>query len=90
MAIRFTARQMSGGSGHQHIAQLAWIEDGTTETKVSTRSELVDFVNRGGQGYVRDATGRQAWVRVVNATPPYLQTYADNVPTDNLLTLPLF
>jgi hypothetical protein len=32
------------------------------------------------------------WVRVhvVNAHPPYLQTYADGVWTDNLLALPRF
>jgi hypothetical protein len=44
MAVRFTARHMLGGTEHQHIAALRWIEDGTSEVKESTREVLVEWV----------------------------------------------
>jgi len=91
MAIRFTARHMSGGTKHEHIASLRWIEDGKTETKESTRETLVDWVkNKGGSGYVLDSSGDKAWVKVVEASPPYLQTQKDGIWTDNLLALPTY
>ncbi len=63
MAIRFTQRHMEGGGGHQHVASLRWVQDGESETKESTRAELVDWMqNRGGQGYVLDSSGDKAWV----------------------------
>ncbi len=91
MTVRFTARHMSGGSQHQHIASLRWIEDGTTKESESTRETLVVWIrDKGGKGYVVDASGDKAWVHVVNATPPYLQTWKDGIWTDNLLALPTY
>ncbi len=91
MAIRFTARHMVGGIKHDHIANLKWIEDGKSETKSNTRQELVDWVkDKGGRGYVLDSAGDKAYVKVVEATPPYLQTQADGIWTDNLLALPTY
>jgi hypothetical protein len=91
MAIRFTARHMVGGTKHEHIASLRWIKDGESETKSSTREVLVDWVtNQGGRGYVQDKDGNKAYVKVVNATPPYLQTQIDGIWTDNLLALPTY
>ena len=91
MTIRFTQRHMVGGIGHEHIASLRWIEDGKTETKASTREELVDWIkNKNGQGYVRDSRGDQAWVKVVEGRTPYLRTQKDGIWTDNLLALPTY
>jgi hypothetical protein len=36
------------------------------------------------------APGHDVNVGVVNATPPYIKTYADEVWTDNLLALPRY
>lgn len=88
MTIRFTTRHMSGGTAHQHIASLRWIEDGASDTKESTRGVLVDWVKEGGQGYVKDSSGNKAWVHVVEANSPYIQTHSDGIWTDNLLALP--
>jgi len=89
--IRFTARRMSGGTKSEHIAALKWIADGETQTKESTREVLVDWIkNKGGSGYVLDSEGNKAWVKVVDAKPPYLQTEKDGIATDNLLSLPEF
>jgi hypothetical protein len=90
MAIKFTARHMSGGTEHKHIASLKWIEDGKTETKESTREVLVDWVKDNGKGYVLDSSGDKAYVKVVESSPPYLQTQADGIWSDNLLALPTY
>lgn len=42
----------------------------------------------GGDARVRDDHGSDVGVRVIDASPAYIQTYADGVPTDNLLWLP--
>ena len=91
MAIKFTARHMVGGTEHEHIASLRWVQDGTTDTKSNTREELVDwFQVKGGEGYVLDGAGHKAIVKVVDATPPYLRTQSDGVWTNNLLALPTY
>jgi hypothetical protein len=91
MTIRFTARHMSGGTEHEHVASLQWIKDGTNETKSNTRAQLVDWIdNKGGKAYAADTSGGSAWVKVVQATPPYLRTQKDGVWTDNLLALPTY
>jgi hypothetical protein len=91
MTVRFTQRHMSWGIQHQHIASLRWIEDGASDTKESSRETLVEWIrDKGGQGYVLDTAGDKAWVHVVPATPPYLQTWKDGIWTDNLLALPTY
>lgn len=91
MAIKFTARHMSGGTKHEHIAALRWIQDGQTETQECTRELLVDWIkNKGGAGYVLDSQGDNAWVKVVETNPPYLRTKKDGVWKDNLLALPSY
>lgn len=91
MAIKFTQRHMVGGDQHQHIANLRWVEDGTSETKSSTRETLVAWVrDDGGKGYVLDSAGDEASVKVVDASPPYLRTQKDGIWSDNLLALPTY
>jgi hypothetical protein len=91
MAIRFTARHMTGGAEHMHIASLKWVEDGDPEVKGSTTETLVDWVrNQHGQGYVFDSAGDMTYVQVVDAEPSYLRTAKDGVWTDNLLALPTY
>jgi hypothetical protein len=93
MAVRCTAIRMShGGYHHEHITHIAWVEDGTSKPGVNTRADMVAFVERGGQGYVRDNDGDVAFlrVRVSAAGNKYVQTQADGIWKDNLLALPRF
>jgi hypothetical protein len=85
-------RMSSGGWHHEHITHIAWVQDGTAIENVSTRAEMVTFVEGGGQAYVKDAKGDVAYlrVRVSSAGNKYVQTYADGIFTDNLLALPRF
>lgn len=88
--VRITAIRMVGSEHHQHISDLRWINPATQATGESTRAAMVEFVRKNpNQAYVESATSR-AYLKVVEATPPYVQTYADNTLTDNLLSLPRF
>jgi hypothetical protein len=80
----------SGGSGHQHISSVRWRNPTSGATGENTRAEMVAWINENGDARVRDRYGNDVRVRVIQATPPYIQTYADGVPTDNLLSLPRY
>lgn len=90
MSIRFTAICLSGGTTHQHITRLWWVNPSTNETGDNSRAELVAWVEKGGKSYVEDRYGNRVDVGVV--TPQvgekYLRTHADGKWTDNLLALP--
>jgi len=94
MTVRITCINKSGGyhsDPHHAIQNLGWVNEQTGERGVSTRLEMYDFLkNKGGKAYVRDARGNTAYVyprENANGTQ-FVQTYADGVWTDNLLSLP--
>lgn len=92
MAIKCTFRRMESGRGHEHIAALGWVNPETGKTGVSTRAEIVDFIDRQGNNalYCPDQYGGAgAWVHVnSNGHARYPQTKADGRWTNNLLALP--
>ena len=89
MAIYVTARHMVGGTKHEHISEVKW-ENGTTkETGKSSRAEMVDWIKKGGEARVAKGQSYIA-IKVVEASPPYIRTFADNLWTDNLLALPVY
>lgn len=79
-----------GGSGHQHIAAVRWRNPESGKTGANTRAQMVTWINEGGEARVRDAHADDIRVYVVDATPPYIRTYADGIWTDNLLSLPRY
>jgi Protein of unknown function (DUF3892) len=88
--VYITERHMVGGQKHEHIAEVRWRDPADGGTGASTRETMVDWIkNKGGKAYVSDGT-RQVAVGVVDASPPYIRTYADGVWTDNLLALPTY
>ena len=93
MSIRITCINKSGGyhaDPHHAISHLAWINEGSGKTGKNTRVEIYDWIkNQDGKAYVQDSKGNKAFVGIrehSNGTK-YLQTYADQVWTDNLLAL---
>ena len=94
MARRCTGRKMMGGQEHEHISALSWVDDETKATGTSSIASLIDFVETNSPGALyclADDGRRKAPVAVVKGKQrPYLRTYADNVWTNNLLSLPLF
>jgi hypothetical protein len=94
MAIRITCINKSNGyhaDPHHAIERLGWKNETDGKTGSNTRLEIYDWLkNQNGSAYVKDARGNVANVGTrehANGTR-YLQTYADRVWTDNLLSLP--
>lgn len=92
MSIRIICINKSGGyhnDPHHAISYVGWVEDGTGKTGKNSRLEIYDWLKGGGEAYVLDGQGNKAYVATrenQNGTK-YLQTYADQVWTDNLLAL---
>ncbi|MFD8911892.1 DUF3892 domain-containing protein [Streptomyces sp. NPDC059575] len=93
MAIQITARRMSGGNTHQHIAELRWTEPSTGKSGRNPRADIVGWIeNKNIKAYTDDGRGNRADVGVVTPShgAKYLRTHADGVWTNNLLELPEF
>jgi hypothetical protein len=94
LAIRITCISKANGhhsDPHHAIQRLGWLEDGTSNTGNNTRLEIYDWIkNQNGSAYVLDSRKNKAYVgtRENSLGTKYLQTYADQVWTDNLLALP--
>jgi hypothetical protein len=78
-----------GGERHDHIDRVRWRDPQTGQTGESTRAEMIEWIDRGGEARVTDGR-RSIRVGVVRAHPPYIRTYADQVWSDNLLALPRY
>jgi hypothetical protein len=88
--VYITAVHMSGGQAHEHIAEVRWRDATDGKVGESSRDQMVDWIDRQN-GDARVSDGRhEARVGVVQASPPYLRTYADAKWTDNLLALPRY
>jgi hypothetical protein len=94
VSIRVTCIKKSNGyhaDPHHAISELGWINEQTNETGRSTRLEIYDWIkNNNGVASVSDARGNKARVgtREHSNGTKYVQTYADQVWSDNLLALP--
>lgn len=91
MAIRITAIRLVGGTSHEHISHLWWVNPASSATGDNTRAQIVSWIeDEGGKAYVENRPGERADVGVVTPTrgEKYLRTYADGVWTNNLLALP--
>lgn len=92
MAIRITCINKSGGwhdDPHHAISNLGWANDANGNTGKSTRLEIYDWLkkDKSNQAYVKDGRGNTAYLyprEHTNGTK-FVQTYADNKWTDNLL-----
>ena len=73
-------RLSSGGNRHEHITDVKWRNPSDGKTGESSRATMVDWIrNKGGDARVRDNPGHDVRVRVVDASPPYIRTFADGV-----------
>lgn len=94
LPIRITCISKQAGyhaDPHHAIERLGWVEDGTGNTGNNTRLEVYGWIkNQNGTAYVLDSRKNKAYVgtRENAHGTKYLQTYADQVWTDNLLALP--
>ena len=87
--VRCTGIRLFGGFGHEHITHIAWVNEQTGARGTSTRAEMVQFVADGNVAFVRDRNGVTAKLRVNVSVRGvrYVETVADRVISDNLLSL---
>jgi hypothetical protein len=94
MAVKITCIKKANGD-HENpfvaISRMSWINESTNETGNHSREDIYDFVvNKGGEAYVKDASGNKAKLvgRTTSKGTKYVKTVADDVKSDNLLKLP--
>ena len=93
MSVRITCINKDSGNHdnpHEAISHYGWINESTKEQGKNDRQSMVDWVKKGNKAYVRDSDGNTAYceVRKSSRGTEFLQTYADDKYTDNLLSLP--
>jgi hypothetical protein len=87
--VRITDCHLVGGERHEHIASVRWIDPADSKTGESTRAAMVEYIEKNGRAVVGEGV-QQVEVGVVDASPKYIRTYADETWTNNLLALPRY
>jgi len=67
MAVRITCIDKPSGNlqdPHEAISQYGWVSEATGESKYSARAQMVEWIENGGQAYVKDAYGNLAYCQV--------------------------
>ena len=92
MALKITGIVKSGGADNPHeaISAYRYFDDQTGLTDTKDRATVVSWVKSGTPAYVIDSYGHKVYckVNVSKSGTEFLQTYSDNIWTDNLLALP--
>jgi hypothetical protein len=91
VAAYVAAIHMTGGTQHQHISQVVWVVEGSFKSGISTRSDIVKYIDEGNSVMVSDGNTKVS-VGVVRepGREPYLRSHADGKWTDNLLAMPRY
>jgi hypothetical protein len=84
-----TAVHLTGGTGHEHIAGVRWLDCSNSTSRSMSTAQAVGWLHNGNQLWVADQD-TPAEVKVVSANPPHLRTVANGQYTDNLLNLPRY
>lgn len=88
--VYITQIHLSGGTRHEHISEVCWLNPDTGAEDRSSRETMVDWIsNKKGVAKVKSHP-TDVDVIVVAAHPPYLRTVANGWETDNLLSLPRY
>ncbi|GGA96347.1 DUF3892 domain-containing protein [Puia dinghuensis] len=92
MAVRITCiRKGTGFYENQHtaITDLGWINEETKVSGLSTRLQIYEFLEQGGQAYVVDPFGVRAYLTRAQTDQgtKFVKTAKDQSTADNLLNL---
>ena len=81
----------SGTVDHQHLRRVRWRKADSHEEGESTVEEMVELIRHHTPVYVSDDLfSRSAVVKVVDARPPYIRSWAKGRWGNDLLALPGF
>ena len=91
MAVRITCINKDNGNHnnpHEAITDFGWVNESTGASGKSTRNQMVNFLdNQNGRAYVKNGQNIAYCYTRQGRNGRFVQTYADNTPTDNLLQL---
>lgn len=91
--VQITSVHMSpGGTTHEHIASVRWVNPDDRKTGENTRAQMVDWIDKEkGKAIVSDGRNTVSVGTVhPERAPSYIRTYADGKWIDNLLALPRY
>lgn len=92
MAVRIIAIRKSNGdhdNPYEAVSHYKWLDEGTHESKIADRPNMVKWVERGGRAYVSSVEGTvNCFVNQSARGTKFLQTNADSRSSNNLLNLP--
>lgn len=89
MAIAITGKRTGPfGQGHEAVTHYRWQEDGTNNGGITDKPTVVGWVGGGVVAYVPGPPQVRVGVVTASSGAQWLQTYADNVWTNNILALP--
>lgn len=72
------------------VAYMGWINESTGASGISTRLEIYDWIENGGEAYVIGDAGSKILVELAQTLlgTRYLRTQANGTTADHLLKLP--
>ena len=92
MAVRIICINKSGGyheNPHEAISNFGWVNEQTNARGNTDLAGIVKFLDVDkGQAYVVSGQSKAYCYTRQGKYRKFVQTYADNTPTDNLLSLP--
>lgn len=93
MSVRITCINKDEGyheNPNEAISYYGWINESSGKKGKDNRQTMVEWVKKGNKEYVKDSYGNIAYcyVRKSSNGIEFLQTYADEEYTNNLLSLP--
>src|SRR5487761_1440145 len=84
MAVRIIRVRKDNGNHdnpHEAISHYEWVNEQTSESKISDRLTMVAWIENNGHAYVRDSYGTvSCYVNTSRAGTKFLQTRADTTP----------
>lgn len=89
MTVYVTAIRPSTARHHSEITEIRWLDASNSTSNTMNVPTTIDWLLKGHRLIVAGADSF-AEVEVVDASPPYIRTVADDTVTDNLLLLPRY
>ncbi|HZJ29338.1 MAG TPA: DUF916 domain-containing protein [Solirubrobacterales bacterium] len=85
-----TAVHMPEGPDHEQIDFVQWQNPGTLAFGQSPREAIIEWISSGGDLRVRDPSGQELQVGVIDGDRPHIRTHTGGTWTNDLLSLPRY
>jgi hypothetical protein len=89
VTVYVTAIRPASTRTHEGITEIRWLDSRNSTSKTMSVPAAIAWLRKGNTLRVA-GTDRYSDVQIVEASPPYLRTVADDTDSDNLLQLPRY